>query len=1272
MELDEEEQQLNDLSKLAASEERAMRRSSSRGREKGDGLLPNVAWDWRARQWVAGGQPHSVVVERKSSKPARVNVAGNVIMETNVPVKGQGVGRRSVNNRSRQSGWVSELEGISEKELYEPRRESGQIVARIRKDKVMIRSRRRGYHVVDVHSRRKLTRRDNNLRREMNARRSSSETSRGAVVSRNATVNPQALSLQALGESLHATKNFSLITLEEYLKERRGTSRHQQEEQHLGSFKGDIVVGSPTSARSSQFDSVPRATNSHLKYLEQPRRASTTTYVSGDAMEDDEADAEQLERSGCWHWSGSHFSKDDESYAGSCFPVSRRRIGRKMISRSRIGKYNSERSVSSFDSDMETVPLMTEPEPFHEYSEEVDASSVELDRDQSPRFEMLNEFKMRKYSRFKEDGLRSGGSSFHKMEENHEEQLIPMAALERRDQQHRSLGQKYRPKTFKDLVGQTMVAQSLSNAILRGKIAPVYLFHGPRGTGKTTAARIFTAAMNCLSIEELRPCGLCRECVALNSGRNFDVREVDAAGNNEIESMRVLLKHISLPPSSSRYKVFIIDECHALTAEAWNAFLKSLEEPPSYVVFILITTDLEQLPRTAISRCQKFLFPRIKDSDIVFRLRKLALQENIDVEQEALQLIASRSDGSLRDAETSLDQLGLLGKRVTLDIVQELVGLIPEDKLAHLLELALSADTMSTVKSLRDLVDSGVEPLALISQLATLITDILAGNNRAAGYKIRKVRKEEHERLRQALRVLSEAEKQLRSCSDRTTWLTAAFLQFAPSDSGLLPPSSLGTSVTQSPVNFLDTSEKETLELDYTGTRQSWDAEDKWDSRSQLQLQYMSASNGGPSNMDGVMHKRLDTHNHHFSSSFTGNKIYPCDQSPQSGLIAKEMKVGATGNLPSDAPRTYSSGVSKSDHREISTLSPCTMDNIWTKVLEGSRSNVNVLKQLLRGEGKLLSLSVTEAFAVAHLEFRYPEHKAMAERAKTPIANAFQVALGCPVEIEVSLSTSPGQDDFTHRGDSPAPGNLKHHSRHSRMASLPKADDGKAQFIDDEAAPQEQRRIRSGSFRKSSNSFKYVAPVSPSPRLRNLEHRKSKQSFELDGSVYQRRSVDLSNRDLGGERGKSKEGIRTTKSHHHAVHTHVLEKSKSVSHQHEVHKGSSYMGGHDPILQQSEAKSADGYNENLGHINPQSKEKVQTLSNEETNLCASMKGDDVSNDVDKDSSDSETQESYGPSLLCWKGNIIKDRKVKHQRLRRKRRTRFLLRLVPCAKEEGGD
>lgn len=242
----------------------------------------------------------------------------------------------------------------------------------------------------------------------------------------------------------------------------------------------------------------------------------------------------------------------------------------------------------------------------------------------------------------------------------------------------RSLSQKYKPMFFDELIGQNIVVQSLANAVSKGRIASVYLFQGPRGTGKTSTARIFAAALRCLAMEESKPCGYCKECTELSSGKSRDLFEVDGTNKRGIDKVRALLKKLSVKPptpsASSQYRVFIIDECHLLPSKTWLSFLKFVEDPPRRVVFIFITTDSDNVPRTVQSRCQKYFFNKIKDSDIVGRLRKISADENLDVESDALDLIALNADGSLRDAETMLDQLSLLGKRITTSLVNELVS----------------------------------------------------------------------------------------------------------------------------------------------------------------------------------------------------------------------------------------------------------------------------------------------------------------------------------------------------------------------------------------------------------------------------------------------------------------------------------------------------------------------------------------------------------------------------------------------------------------------
>lgn len=239
----------------------------------------------------------------------------------------------------------------------------------------------------------------------------------------------------------------------------------------------------------------------------------------------------------------------------------------------------------------------------------------------------------------------------------------------------KSLSQKFRPRSFHELMGQTVVSRSLLTAISNGRIASLYLFHGPRGTGKTSASRIFAAALNCGSPEIDKPCGLCQECVSSFSGRSRNVKEIDPLKANKTQRIRTVIKNAENSPVSSRFRVFIVDECHLLQEDTWAAFLNSLEGLSRRVVFIMITPDIHKLPRSAVSRSQRYHFPKVKEGDICRRLERICVAEGFEYDRGALEFIGAKSSGSLRDAEMMLEQLSLIGKRITMSLVYELVML---------------------------------------------------------------------------------------------------------------------------------------------------------------------------------------------------------------------------------------------------------------------------------------------------------------------------------------------------------------------------------------------------------------------------------------------------------------------------------------------------------------------------------------------------------------------------------------------------------------------
>ncbi len=289
------------------------------------------------------------------------------------------------------------------------------------------------------------------------------------------------------------------------------------------------------------------------------------------------------------------------------------------------------------------------------------------------------------------------------------------------------LHHKYRPKSFAELVGQEAIATTLTNAIQTSRIAPAYLFTGPRGTGKTSSARILAKSLNCLNSPEptATPCGKCEACRGISKGYAVDVIEIDAASNTGVDNIREIIERSQFAPIQCRYKVYVVDECHMLSTQAFNALLKTLEEPPKQIVFILATTDPQRVLPTIISRCQRFDFRRIPLESMVKHLTHISLQENINISQAAIILIAQLAQGGLRDAESLLDQLSLLSGEVVPDRVWDLVGSVSEKDLLLLLSAIASDNPESVIDSTRKILDRGREPLIILQNLAGFYRDLL-------------------------------------------------------------------------------------------------------------------------------------------------------------------------------------------------------------------------------------------------------------------------------------------------------------------------------------------------------------------------------------------------------------------------------------------------------------------------------------------------------------------------------------------------------------------
>lgn len=293
------------------------------------------------------------------------------------------------------------------------------------------------------------------------------------------------------------------------------------------------------------------------------------------------------------------------------------------------------------------------------------------------------------------------------------------------------LYRKYRPQTFFDLIGQENIVNALSNAIGLNRIAHAYLLCGPRGTGKTSSARILAKSLNCKEGPTLKPCGTCPSCLDVMNSVPVDVIEIDAASNRSVEDTQAILEKIQYVPVNGRYKIYVIDEVHMLSNHAFNALLKTLEEPPENVIFILATTEPHKVLETIISRCQRFDFRRITTDDIVKRLEHIAKLENINISKEALFSIAKNSAGGMRDAVALLDQISVLGqnKQIEVEDINELLGKISYETLFEIADCVLNSDSQKSISLIDKIYNKGNEPSQIINNLIQYFRDIMILKN---------------------------------------------------------------------------------------------------------------------------------------------------------------------------------------------------------------------------------------------------------------------------------------------------------------------------------------------------------------------------------------------------------------------------------------------------------------------------------------------------------------------------------------------------------------
>jgi DNA polymerase-3 subunit gamma/tau len=366
---------------------------------------------------------------------------------------------------------------------------------------------------------------------------------------------------------------------------------------------------------------------------------------------------------------------------------------------------------------------------------------------------------------------------------------------------HEALYRKYRPRSFSDLVGQTQVSRTLEHALREGRISHAYLFTGPRGTGKTSSARILATSLNCVEGPTPNPCGRCESCLAIRQGHHLDVIEIDAASNRSVDDARDLRERVRFAPTAGRYKVFIIDEVHMLTREAFNALLKTLEEPPPNLVFILATTDIHQVLPTVTSRCQRYDFRPIPNEALIARLEEVARLEGFGVEAGGLHAIARKAAGGLRDALSILDQVRAFSRDecITTREVLDSLGMVPQDVLVGLLEDLGKREIVPTLERLQGVLDHGLPAGLVLRELIESLRHLLVA--RASGWSTPEpgIRDPLVEVLSEPLRlglpallahwqgpeilwaieVLRETERSMRTSHQDTLWLEVALIRLS-------------------------------------------------------------------------------------------------------------------------------------------------------------------------------------------------------------------------------------------------------------------------------------------------------------------------------------------------------------------------------------------------------------------------------------------------------------------------------------------------------------
>lgn len=349
---------------------------------------------------------------------------------------------------------------------------------------------------------------------------------------------------------------------------------------------------------------------------------------------------------------------------------------------------------------------------------------------------------------------------------------------------------KYRPASFDTVVGQLAITSTLRNAIIGHQLAQAYLFCGPRGIGKTTCARIFAKTINCMNLQEnAEPCNACESCNAFNSGRSLNIHELDAASNNSVDDIRGLVEQVRILPQIGKYSVYIIDEVHMLSTSAFNAFLKTLEEPPAHAIFILATTEKHKILPTILSRCQIYDFNRMKVGDTVEHLKYIAAKEGVNVEAEALDVIAQKADGAMRDALSIFDQLvSFTGKNLTYENVIQSLNVLDYDYYFKLTALFQEGKVAENLLLLNEIIEKGFDPGHLIAGLGKHFRNLLVAKDKvtvsllevSAGIRERYLKQAADcsaDFIYEALKIVEQCEMQYKIRMEKRLCIELAFIR---------------------------------------------------------------------------------------------------------------------------------------------------------------------------------------------------------------------------------------------------------------------------------------------------------------------------------------------------------------------------------------------------------------------------------------------------------------------------------------------------------------